>query len=235
VLARYLLPVYPLWIIVCVSTLWRRVRYWVPAIVIVIIGFVSALVINPPYGFAFEDNLAYRDYIQLHETAEHFLEARFPMARVLTAWPASDELTRPYLGYLSRPMRVVRIDNFSFEQLSAASDLRNQYDLVLLFSTKYVPSHSLLARWPAWEAIQTRYFGFHRDLPPAAAAQVLGGDIVYTDSRNGQWVAILRLERVVDARLRAPEGLRSLVIPSEGRNLLSCQREQIADSSLRSE
>lgn len=202
VLARYLLPVYPLWIIVCVSTLRRRVRYWPAVTALIVVGFVMALVVNPPYGFAFEDNLAYRDYIRLHQNAEDFLEARFPMARVLTAWPASDELTRPYLGYLTRPMRVVRIDDFSFEKLSAASDFRNQYDVALVFSTKYLPRPSLLARWPAWEAIQKRYFGFHRDLPPAAAAQVLGGDVIYAQSLNGQWVGIIRTEPVVEARIR---------------------------------
>ena len=41
--------------------------------------------LNPPYEFAPEDNLAYRDYILLHQQAEEFVEARYPMARVLTA------------------------------------------------------------------------------------------------------------------------------------------------------
>jgi|SRR5581483_3293823 len=200
-LARYLLPVYPLWIIVCVATLWRRVRYWGLVVSVIVAGFVLSIFINPPYGFAFEDNLAYRDYIRLHEDAETYLEARYPMARVLTAWPASDEISRPYLGYLSRPMKVVQVDNFSFEHISAASDLRNQYDVALVFSTKYVPLHSLLAGWPEWERLQRLYFGFHRDLPPAAAAQVLGGDLVYGAARNGQWIAVIRMEPVVDARI----------------------------------
>lgn len=227
VLARYLLPVYPLWIIVCVSTLWRRVRYWPAVVVVAVIGFVMALMVNPPYGFAFEDNLAYRDYIRLHQDAEVFLEARYPMARVLTAWPASDELTRPYLGYLSRPMRVVRIDNFSFEQLSAASDLRDQYDVALAFSTKYLPPRSLLARWPAWERVQTRYFGFHRDLPPAAAAQLLGGEVVYTESRNGQWIGIIRLERVVEARAPGPR----TSAPANDRNAFSRSATQYSPAA----
>ena len=99
---------------------------------------------NPPYGLSLEDNLAYRDYIQLHQNAENFLEARHPMARVLTAWPASDELTRPYLGYVTRPMQVVRIEDFTAEQLFAASDLRSKFDVALVFSTKYEPPHPLV-------------------------------------------------------------------------------------------
>jgi hypothetical protein len=103
-LARYMLPAVPLVILVCVSTVWRRVHLWRGVIAIIALMFVLGWFINPPYGFAPEDNLAYRDYIQLHQGAEEFLEARYPTAHVLTAWPASDELTRPYLGYIPRPM-----------------------------------------------------------------------------------------------------------------------------------
>ena len=95
VLARYMLPVVPLVIIVFVSTLRRRVRMWRGVVAIVALGFVAALFVNPPYGFSIEDNLAYRNYIVLHQHVEDFVEARYPMARVLTAWPASDELEPP--------------------------------------------------------------------------------------------------------------------------------------------
>ena len=82
VLARYMLPVVPLVIILWVSTLRRRVRLWRVVIVIVALAFVAALFVNPPYGFSIEDNLAYRDYILLHQQAEDYVEARYPMARV---------------------------------------------------------------------------------------------------------------------------------------------------------
>ena len=59
-LARYMLPVVPLVILVCVSTLWRRVRLWRGVAAIVALMFVAGWFINPPYGFAPEDNLAYR-------------------------------------------------------------------------------------------------------------------------------------------------------------------------------
>jgi hypothetical protein len=205
-LARYMLPVLPLVIIVGVSTLWRRVRYWVAVITIVALAFVGALFVNPPYGFSFEDNLAYRDYVLLHKNAENFLQLRYPNARILTAWPASDEISRPYLGYVSRPIRVLRIEDFTFEQLASATELSSGFDVALVFSTKYIPARPLLPRWPAWEKLQARFFGFHRDLPPAAAAQVLGGNVVYSAAGNGQWIAVIEMERVQDAKLR--EGLR---------------------------
>ncbi len=204
-LARYMLPVVPLVILICVSTLWRRVRLWRGVVAIVALMFVAGWFINPPYGFAPEDNLAYRDYIRLHQHAEEFLEARYPMARVLTAWPASDELTRPYLGYVTRPMRVVRIENFAVEQLMSAADLhsgaaRSDFEVALVFSTKDEPAHPLLEHWRLWQEWKTRFFDYHRDLPPAAAAQILGGNLVYNETRNGQWVGVIEMEQIVDAR-----------------------------------
>jgi len=200
VLARYMLPVVPLVIIVALSTLRRRLSYWPIAIALVTAAFVLGWFLNPPYGFSPEDNLAYRDYIVLHENAERFLEARYPMAHVLTAWPASDELTRPWLGYTTRPMLVVRIEDFSLEQVLSAADFRSHFDAALVFSTKYEPPETLLEhwtlqRWKKWEDAKTRFFGFHRDLPPAAAAQILGGHVVFSQERKGQWVAVIEMEK----------------------------------------
>jgi len=204
VLARYLLPMIPLVIILAVSTLRRRVRMWPAMVGVILLAFVAAWFWNPPYGFSPEDNLAYRDYIQLHEDGETFLEARYPMARALTAWPASDELTRPWLGYVTRPMRVVRIEDFSVDEVFSAADFRENFDVALVFSTKYKPARELLGHSKRWEELKTKYFGFHRDLPPAAVARILGGRIVFTEARKGQWVAVVEMERgeVQEARVR---------------------------------
>ena len=163
-------------------------------------SFVAALFVNPPYGFSPEDNLAYRDYIRMHENACSFLQQRYAHARVLTAWPASDELTHPYLGYMAHAMQVVRVEDFSAEPLSGAADLTAQYDVAFLFSTKYEPPPSLFDRWSLWQRWKSEYFGYHRDLPPELAAAVLGGTVVYRESRQGQWVAIIELQKIQQAR-----------------------------------
>jgi hypothetical protein len=195
VLARYMLPAIPLVIIVGVSTLRRRLRYWPAALAVVVVAFVAAWFWNPPYGFSPEDNLAYRDYIVLHEDGERFLEARYPMAHTLTAWPASDELTRPWLGYVTRPVQVVRIEDFSLEEVLSAAEFRSHFEVALVFSTKYEPAHPLLGRWKTWEELKRRFFGFHRDLPPVAVARILGGRVVFSEERKGQWVAMIEMER----------------------------------------
>jgi len=199
VLARYMLPVVPLVILLWVSTLRRRVRLWRVVIAIVALAFVTALFVNPPYGFSIEDNLAYRDYILLHQQAEDYAEARYPMARVLTAWPASDELTHPYLGYVTRPMRVFRIEDFTVEQLMAASEIRPNFDVALVFSTKYEPPHPWFERWHQWQQWKAQFFGYHRDVPPAATAQILGGQLVYNDTRDGQWVGVIEMNQIQEA------------------------------------
>jgi len=204
VLARYMLPVVPLVIIVAVSTLWRRVRRWPVLIAAVCVAFVGALFLNPPYGFSPEDNLAYRDYVVMHQAAESVLETRYPEARVLTAWPASDEVSRPYLGYVTRPLRVVRIEDFTAENLLGAAQERARFQVALVFSTKYEPVAPLLGGWRTWERLKKRFFGFHRDLPPEIAAQILGGRVVFTAASRGQWVAVIELERALDAQLRRP-------------------------------
>jgi len=204
VLARYMLTIVPLVVILAVSTLRRRIRRWPVLIVLVCAAFTMALVRNPPYGFAPEDNLAYRDYVVMHHHAESFLEARYAGARVLTAWPASDEISRPYLGFVTRPMRVVRIEDFTADEVMGAAQERGRFDVALVFSTKYEPARPLLRGWRAWEKLKTRFFGFHHDLPPEIAAQLLGGRVVFTEKRSGQWVAVIELERVFDAQLRRP-------------------------------
>jgi len=202
VLARYMLPAVPLVIILAVSTLRRRIRFWPAVVAVVVMAFVFAWFRNPPYGFSPEDNLAYRDYVILHEDAERFLEARYPMAHVLTAWPASDELTRPWLGYATRPMQVVRIEDFSLEQVLSAAEFRSHFEAALVFSTKYEPAHSPGDRWHIWLDLKRRFFGFHRDLPPAAAAQILGGHVVFSVERKGQWIAVIEMEKatILDAK-----------------------------------
>ena len=195
VLARYMLPVVPLVIIVGVSTLRRRLRYWPAAVTAVAVAFAIAWFWNPPYGFSLEDNLAYRDYVVLHEDGERFLEARYPMAHALTAWPASDELSRPWLGYVTRPVQVVRIEDFSLEEVLSAAEFRSHFEVALVFSTKYEPAHPLLDGWKAWENVKRRFFGFHRDLQPLAVARILGGRVAFSEERKGQWVAVIEMEQ----------------------------------------
>ncbi len=191
-LTRYLLPLYPLVLLLCVNTFRRRLREWTVLVALSAAAFVAGLFINPPYRFAPEDNLEYATVVRLHQAAIGEIVQHIPGATVLTAWPASDELSKPELGYVSQPVRVVTIDNFSAVEIQRAANGARDYSAALVFSTKYDPPHLWLGlrRWN--EKFDTRYFDFHRDLSPGLIARVLGGQVVWGESRKGQWVAVLR-------------------------------------------
>jgi len=193
VLARYMLPIIPLVILVCVSTVWRRLRRWKIVLALVSLAFVFSLFVNPPYGFSPEDNLAYRDFILLHQRADRLLETQYPNARVLTAWPASGELTQPYLGYVSKPTQVVQIEDFTAEQLRSPTAANSRCDVALVFSTKYRPRSSVLDRWHLWQKWKARYFGYHIDLSPEASATILNGSLVYVERDRGQWIGVIQI------------------------------------------
>jgi hypothetical protein len=200
VLARYMLPVFPLVVLLCVSTLRRRFRHWAWYTAAAGAAFVFALFVVPPYRISPEDTLLYRDYVILHKNAETEIARRYPHARVLTAWPASDEMTRPFLGYVADPLTLVRVENFSKAEIEQAAKAPGQYDIVFLFTTKWQPPNPLWKTLPFGEALQKRFFDYHEDVTPERAAAILGGRVVRYQNRNNEWVAIIAIERVEDAK-----------------------------------
>ncbi len=168
VLARYMLPVLPLVIIVWVSTLWRRVPAWPLAVALVCAAFAYRTEVNPSYSFPWEENLAYRDFVILHRDAAHFLADKYPQARVLTSWPATDELRNPYYGYTPRALNVVPVENFLPETMNQLASRKPDYDVALVYST-------------------------HGGVELKEAADLLGGRVVFVEEREGQWVAVVEV------------------------------------------
>ncbi|MGA2349550.1 MAG: glycosyltransferase [Terracidiphilus sp.] len=207
-LTRYLLPMYPLVLLVAVSTIYRRAPYWQGLAVFSAVALLLGLFINPPYRFAPEDNLSYARVIRLHQAGIAQLNARYPGATVLSAWPATDELTRPELGYLKRPFTVDRIEDFTAEQIARAAEEPEKFSAALVFSTKYDPPSLPLSFGPhgigVWnQTTDERYFGLHHDLMPEAIAQQLHGDLVWKQQEQGQWIALIRFNRQFDAQLES--------------------------------
>jgi hypothetical protein len=200
-LTRYLLPMYPLVLLVAVTTFYRRVPYWQGLAIFSAIAFVAGLFINPPYGFAPEDNLDFVHVVRLQEAAIAELNHRYPGSTVLTAWPVSDELTRPELGYLKQPYGVDRIEDFSPAQVDKAADEPWKFSTALVFSTKYDPPRPLLTLGTKGAELDEKYFGMHHDMTPEAIAKKLGGEMVWQREYQGQWVALIRFERVLNAKM----------------------------------
>jgi 4-amino-4-deoxy-L-arabinose transferase-like glycosyltransferase len=203
-LTRYLLPVYPLILIVCVD-LWRtHTRRWSVLAAVTAVAFISALWLNPPTSFAPEDNLTYRDMIVVHQEAIDFVAEHYPGATVLTAWPVAADLFRPELGYVKTPIKAISIDDFTLPQIKKAAQEPGRYDTAIVFAFHYVTPafRNYLMTHP--NTRRGREFAATRDLTPAEIAGMLGGEIVWQDDRGGEWAAVLRFRRSYDARLLFP-------------------------------
>lgn len=199
-LCRYLLPMYPLELLVAVTIWQRRVPLWGLLGVLSLAAFIAALFINPPYGFAPEDNLAYVHAVRLDEAGIAQLNSRYPGATVLSAWPVSDELTRPELGYVKHPWDVFAIDNFSAAQIERAAQDPGRYSAALVFSTKYDPPPLL----SFGRRLDEQYFGLHHDLPPEVIAHQLNGTLVWKKEDDGMWIALIRFNRQFETMLQLP-------------------------------
>jgi 4-amino-4-deoxy-L-arabinose transferase-like glycosyltransferase len=203
-LTRYLLPIYPLILIVCVD-LWRtHTRRWLIFAAATAVAFISALWLNPPTSFAPEDNLTYRDMIVVHQEAIDFVAQHYPDATVLTAWPVAADVFRPELGYVTRPMKAISIEDFTLPQIRKAAQEPGRYDTAIVFTSHFVtPSfRTYLMDHP--NTLRGKEFAASRDLTPAEIAAILGGEIVWQDDRGGEWAAVLRFHRSYDAELLPP-------------------------------
>jgi len=189
VLPRYLLPIFPPLILAAVILLSRLPSRLAQLICLAAAGcFVSAWFINPPYPFPFEDNLAYADFARVHQQAAKFLTAQPGQPRILTAWPASDELTRPFLGYVRARLRVVPIESFTshdFQNLPPES-----FDLLYLYSRKWEPRDNWLIRFPRLRQLQERYFDYRPEIPEEVLMDHYPLKLLQRFERRGQWVRI---------------------------------------------
>ena len=189
VLPRYLLPIFPPLVLIAVILIWRLPRPASRSIMVLTAGcFVWAWFLNPPYPFPFEDNLAYVDFIRLHEQAAQFLETQPGNKRILTAWPASDELARPLLGYVRRPLNVVASEGFGRQDFHSVSP--ESFDCLYLYSRRWEPANNWLTRFPSLERLQQRYFEYQPQIPERELAARYHLRLLASFERRGQWVRI---------------------------------------------
>ena len=87
---------------------------------------------NPPYPFSFENNLAMTDFIGLQQDAASYLEAWAPDKRIASAWPFTDALRRPEMGYVARRLEVQPAEDFRLASLANLDG--NKVDVLVVFS-----------------------------------------------------------------------------------------------------
>ncbi|MGH9444531.1 MAG: ArnT family glycosyltransferase [Terriglobia bacterium] len=187
VLARYVLPVMPLFMVFCVALIARLPPHTAHAWFLAAAAcFVACWFINPPYPFPYENNLSYVDFIRLHQAAARYLESLPGNPVILTAWPATDELRQPFLGYVKRPLRVAQTDDFT------SANFRNlpPFDVLYLYSRKWEPRYNLLTRIRLLRQVAARFYGYS---PPVSARDLRTPfhlKLLKQMERRGQWVRI---------------------------------------------
>ncbi|HEY8055651.1 MAG TPA: hypothetical protein VIE13_07050, partial [Terriglobales bacterium] len=185
VLARYLLPALALFYIALAEWLIRLPKpgLWAAGCAA---WLVAGWFWNPPYPFPYEDNLAYAQFVRLHQAAARELESMPLPGPIYTAWPATDELTRPELGYVTRPLPVRRLPDFTPDTLMHLGDPPR---LLYLYSRDYQPGDDW-ARWPLWQRWAQRYFAYTPAAPPSAWEARTGLRVTFRRAAAGQWVAV---------------------------------------------
>jgi 4-amino-4-deoxy-L-arabinose transferase-like glycosyltransferase len=201
-LTRYLLPIYPIILLLCVD-IWRERTPWIVWLTTATAAiFISGLWINPPTAFAPEDTLVYRDMIVVHQEAIAFVNKHYPDATVLTAWPVSNDLFNPELGYTTRRLRVSPVENFSLDEIQKAAQHPENFDTGIVFTTHYVaPSlQRYLLSHP--DSSIGHVVTANPDLSPAEIALMLHGQIVWkSPNLDGEWAVVLRFNRSYEAHL----------------------------------
>jgi hypothetical protein len=92
-------------------------------------------------------------------------------------------------------MAVVTVPNFSLPEIQKAAGSAQDFSVGFTFSTKYDPPHLWMDLGRRNEAMDVRFFDFHRDLDPGAIAHLLDGRIVWRDERQGEWAAVMHFNR----------------------------------------
>ncbi len=188
VLERYLLPVLPILYAAMAAalSLYRRAAGTVSTVAL-LGGLAAANFINPPYPFPYENNLAFADFVRLHAEVAAYLENRYPLAGVHTAWPLTAELSRPELGFVDRGMSVQPLPDLAPRTLAALD--WNRVQVLVVFSRTWDPARSALHFAPAARFWQ-RYYGDGPNVTREQARERIRLQLEAHFERRGQWVDV---------------------------------------------
>ncbi|MBZ5729433.1 MAG: hypothetical protein LAP87_31215 [Acidobacteriia bacterium] len=188
VLERYLLPVLPIVYTAMVAglSLYRRVPQLVSTGVL-LAGVAACNLVNPPYPFPYEDNLAFTDFVKLHADAADYLAHWYPAARVSTVWPLTAELARPELGYVSRAMAVGAVPNLAPATLERMD--WSGVEVLVAYSRHWDPRFSLMHYAPLLK-FRLRFYGYAPNATAAETRARVPFPIAAHFERHGQWADI---------------------------------------------
>jgi 4-amino-4-deoxy-L-arabinose transferase-like glycosyltransferase len=187
-LERYLLPVLPLvyvamgagWSVL--RPLWRNI-----SIGAVAAGLLAGLIINPPFPFPFENNLAMVDFVELQQTAAQFLERTYSNRRIYTAWPLTQALRDPSFGYVERKLSPAETGDLRYSTLRAIDP--QAVDVLVLYSRTWEPEWGVL-RFGAIQRFLHHFYEYEPQMNSAQVREQFNLTPVQRWTRRGQWVEV---------------------------------------------
>jgi hypothetical protein len=184
-LERYLMPVLPVLYAAIATAASVYPRHWrwtshVAMIALLLTGwFWSA-----PFPWPYENNLDMVDFVRLQQDAAQYLEAYAPTARVASAWPFTDEIMHPELGYVERPMKALKAPDLHLSDIQSLGT--GNFDVLVMFKNKRPVKGSLLDVAPLRGFLRHYY-----DYEPQASPEEIRTGIGFVPSkrweRRGQW------------------------------------------------
>jgi hypothetical protein len=111
-LPRYLLPVMPYLYLGGAAALMALVPTRIGRVVaaLLLLALVGWSLPRQPFAGNAEFNLRYCDVVALHATACDFITSELDGRRIATLWPHTVQLSRPFLGYVKRPVPVASLE-----------------------------------------------------------------------------------------------------------------------------
>ncbi len=187
VLERYLMPLLPLlYIAFAVAFAALTLKWRLIGVGLLMTMLIAANFLNPVYPFPWENNLAFAQFVSLDEQAADYVENQYANATVATMFPLAGALRRPEFGYVSHPIKVRDVDDFTLKNLSA---LRNDVpDALVVYSATWDPLHVL--EWGFIRRVLENYYDYRPQATAEEITALLHMHSVALWTAGGQWVEI---------------------------------------------
>ena len=187
-LVRYLVPVLPIFFaaVATAASVYSPKWRWVSHSALIIL-MVAGWFWNPPYPYAYENNLTMIDFVRLQQDAAKYLDANAGAKRIATAWPLTDELKNPSLGYVTRPLQTVDTGGLRLDYLSAVN--RQSFDLLVVYTRNKPAAGTILDVAPLRDTLQ-HYYEYYPQASPQEIKSKMGMVPLMRWARRDQWVEI---------------------------------------------
>ena len=149
------------------------------ACTLLILSLTASLFLHPlNLPFPMENSLALGDSAELHRRAAAYLESHAPTRSICATTPMFDELSRPELGYVTRPLNVMR---------ECSSQMPP--DLYVRYSSYWEAPGTLMVHGSARSTLRT-LLDVHSPLTPEEVEKTFGLRLLTRMERDGQLVEI---------------------------------------------